>query len=60
MRFQLGFEAFNLMNHNYFGRDNLNTDPNSINFGAVDPVYGIDAEHPAEADPGPLQILLVG
>ena len=37
MRFQLGFEAFNLMNHNYFGRDDLNTDPNSINFGAVVP-----------------------
>ena len=26
---QLGVEAFNLFNHNYFGRDNVNTDPNS-------------------------------
>lgn len=34
---QFGFEAFNLMNHNYFGRDNLNTDPNSPNFGGVIP-----------------------
>jgi hypothetical protein len=37
MRIQLGFEAFNLLNHNYFGRDNLNTDPNSANFGSVIP-----------------------
>jgi hypothetical protein len=37
LRFQFGFEAFNLMNHNYFGRDNLNTDPNSTNFGGVIP-----------------------
>lgn len=37
MRFQFGFEAFNLLNHNYFGRDNINTDPNSANFGAVIP-----------------------
>ena len=34
---QLGFEAFNAFNHNYFGRDNLNTDPESANFGAVIP-----------------------
>ena len=37
MRLQLGFEAFNLLNHNYFGRDNLNTDPTSSNFGSVIP-----------------------
>ena len=37
MRLQLGFEAFNLLNHNYFGRDNINTDPNSANFGSVFP-----------------------
>jgi Carboxypeptidase regulatory-like domain len=37
MRIQLGFEAFNLLNHNYFGRDNLNTDPTSANFGSVIP-----------------------
>jgi Carboxypeptidase regulatory-like domain len=37
MRFQFGFEAFNLLNHNYFGRDNLNTDPNSASFGSVIP-----------------------
>ncbi len=34
---QLGFEAFNILNHNYFGRDNVNTDPTSLNFGAVVP-----------------------
>ena len=37
MRLQLGFEAFNLFNHNYYGRDNLNSDPNSANFGSVIP-----------------------
>ena len=37
MRVQLGFEAFNLFNHNYFGRNNLTTDPNSANFGSVIP-----------------------
>ena len=37
MRLQLGFEAFNLLNHNYFGRDNINTDPNSDRFGSVIP-----------------------
>ena len=35
--FQFGFEAFNVLNHNYFGRSNLTTDPNSTNFGAVIP-----------------------
>ena len=30
-RFQLGFEAFNLLNHNYFGRDNVNTTPDDSN-----------------------------
>ena len=34
---QLGFEVFNLFNHNYFGRDDFNTDPNSANFGSVFP-----------------------
>ena len=34
---QFGFEAFNVLNHNYFGRDNINTDPNSANFGGVIP-----------------------
>jgi hypothetical protein len=37
MRAQLGFEAFNLLNHNYFGRDNFSTDPNSADFGAIFP-----------------------
>jgi hypothetical protein len=37
MRLQLGFEAFNLMNHNYFGRDNINTSTGSANFGSVIP-----------------------
>ena len=27
MRFQFGFEAFNLLNHNYFGRDQVNRNP---------------------------------
>ncbi len=37
MSFQFGFEAFNILNHNYFGRDNINTNPESSNFGAVVP-----------------------
>jgi hypothetical protein len=37
MSFQTGFEVFNLFNHNYFGRDDFNTDPNSANFGSVFP-----------------------
>lgn len=37
MRFQLGFEAFNLLNHNYYGRENPVTDPNNPNFGFVFP-----------------------
>ena len=37
MRLQLGFEVFNLFNHNYFGRDDFNTDPKSANFGSVFP-----------------------
>lgn len=37
MSFQLGFEAFNLMNHNYFGRDNISTSVESANFGSVIP-----------------------
>jgi len=36
-RLQLGLEVFNLFNHNYFGRDDFNTDPNSANFGSVFP-----------------------
>jgi hypothetical protein len=35
MRLQLGFEGFNLLNHNYFGRDNINTTADSANFGSV-------------------------
>lgn len=34
---QFGFEAFNFLNHNYFGRDQFNTDPNSAAFGSVFP-----------------------
>jgi len=34
---QIGFEAFNLANHNFFGRDQFNTDPNSPNFGTITP-----------------------
>jgi hypothetical protein len=39
MRFQFGFEAFNLLNHNYFGRDNVNQtiDDANGNFGSIRP-----------------------
>jgi hypothetical protein len=39
MRFQFGFEAFNLLNHNYFGRDQVNqtADEASGNFGSIFP-----------------------
>jgi hypothetical protein len=39
MRFQFGFEAFNLLNHNYFGRDQVNTTPDdsSGRFGSIFP-----------------------
>ena len=37
IRGQFGFEAFNLANHNYFGRDQFNTDPSSPNFGTIFP-----------------------
>ncbi len=38
-RLQLGFEAFNLLNHNYFGRDQVNqtADDSSGNFGSIFP-----------------------
>ncbi|MBS1859930.1 MAG: hypothetical protein JST11_31460 [Acidobacteria bacterium] len=34
---QLGFEAFNAFNHNYFGRSNISTNPESADFGSVIP-----------------------
>ncbi len=34
---QFGVEAFNLMNHNYFGRDQVVTDPTNANFGTIQP-----------------------
>lgn len=37
LRVQFRAEAFNLFNHNYFGRDSFNTDPNNPNFGTVFP-----------------------
>ena len=37
MRVQFRGEVFNLVNHNYFGRDNFNTDPNNANFRTVFP-----------------------
>ncbi|MEZ5352079.1 MAG: carboxypeptidase regulatory-like domain-containing protein [Bryobacteraceae bacterium] len=37
LRVQFRVEAFNIFNHNYFGRDNFNTDPNNPNFGTVFP-----------------------
>ena len=36
-RFQLGLEAFNLMNHNYYGREVFNTNANDANFGTIFP-----------------------
>ena len=37
LSFQFGFEAFNFLNHNYYGRSNINTDPTVANFGGVIP-----------------------
>ncbi len=37
LRVQFRAEAFNLFNHNYFGRDSFNTDPTNPNFGTVFP-----------------------
>ncbi len=34
---QFGFEAFNLMNHNYFGRDQVQQNPADPNFGTIKP-----------------------
>jgi hypothetical protein len=34
---QFGFEAFNVFNHNYFGRDQFSRDPNSADFGSIFP-----------------------
>ena len=37
LRGEFRLEAFNLANHNYYGRDTYNTDPNNPNFGTVFP-----------------------
>jgi len=38
LRMQFRLEAFNVMNHNFFGRnDGFNTDPNNANFGTMFP-----------------------
>jgi Carboxypeptidase regulatory-like domain len=37
IHFQLGFEAFNLFNHNYFGRDQVDTNPANSTFGIIRP-----------------------
>ena len=37
LRVQLGFEAFNLANHNFFGRDQFNPDPSNPLFGTITP-----------------------
>ena len=37
LRVQFRAEAFNLFNHNYFGRDQAQTDPNNTLFGVVRP-----------------------
>ena len=34
---QFGFEAFNFLNHNYYGRDNFSTSVESANFGGIIP-----------------------
>ena len=37
LRFQLGLEAFNVLNHNYYGRQVFDTNANSANFGTIFP-----------------------
>jgi hypothetical protein len=37
LRVQFGFEAFNVLNHNYFGRDQFDTGATSNTFGVVRP-----------------------
>jgi opacity protein-like surface antigen len=37
IRAQFGVEAFNLLNHNYFGRDQVQQDPTNPNFGTIFP-----------------------
>ncbi len=37
LRVQFRAEAFNLFNHNYFGRDTFNTNPDNPNFGTLLP-----------------------
>lgn len=37
LRTEVGFEAFNVANHNYFGRDQVQQDPNNPNFGTIFP-----------------------
>jgi hypothetical protein len=37
LRAQFGFEAFNLLNHNFFGRDQFVTDPTNPLFGTITP-----------------------
>ncbi len=37
LRVQFRAEAFNLFNHNYFGRESFTTDPNNANFGTIFP-----------------------
>jgi hypothetical protein len=37
LRVQFGFEAFNLANHNFFGRDQFNGDPSNPLFGTITP-----------------------
>jgi hypothetical protein len=37
LRFQFRAEAFNVFNHNYFGRDNPDTGTGSATFGVIRP-----------------------
>ena len=39
LRMQFGIEAFNVLNHNYYGRESFNTNPFDPNFGTVFPAY---------------------
>ena len=39
LKLQIGIEAFNVLNHNYYGRDSFNTNPFDPNFGTIFPAF---------------------
>ena len=60
VRVQLGFEAFNVANHNFYGLvSNFDTSPTSTTFGVIRPST-VPRRTSAPPDSGPLQVLLVG